>query len=120
MFDHVNPKSILGVNKDYGPVKLSSVELSTCWLLGAADAKKVLVDLPGIVALDVNWVAISKEDYEGTAPDMLRPRGVYVGVTPTADETTAATGGAQAAADGGAPAHKESEEWEEWIDWDEA
>ena len=38
LFDHVNPKSILGRQRNLAPVAVGSVNLSTCWVLGATTA----------------------------------------------------------------------------------
>ena len=87
LFDHLNPTSILGRSKDYSPVALAQVQLSSCWYLGGVDAKAALSAVLSAAALE--WAAIAKEEYEGAEPgkslfpDMLRPRGEYVGVNLT-------------------------------------
>eukprot|EP00966_Prymnesium_polylepis_P321913 7378195-Prymnesium_polylepis.1 len=73
--DHVNPKSILGKDRNYAPVRLSEVYLPTCWLMGGADAKTVLTADSVFDAAAVDFVAISRERHHGNAPDMLRPHG---------------------------------------------
>jgi hypothetical protein len=76
-FDHLNPKTIIGKNKDYSPALLSSVQLSTCWVLGASDAATVLMAHGLFDRSACDWAAIA---HESPTTDMVRPRGEWVGV----------------------------------------
>ena len=107
MFDRVNPKSIIAAS-GRDPVLLSKVNLSTCWLLGGADAKQALTADNVFAAPSVDWSAIAKERHgedNDKVPDMLRPRGVYVGIEVHEEEapTPRAT-------------RDDAEEWESWLD----
>ena len=79
LFDHLNPKTIIGRSKDYAPVRLAGVSLPARWQSGSQQAASALSSI--LDASKCDWRAIAAERYEGVGPDMLRPRGVYVGVT---------------------------------------
>ena len=107
-FDHVNPKTILGKDMNDAPANLANVSLPSCWFLGAVDAKNILTAGHVFDAASTDWVAISAERHsaQGTKPDMLRPKGEYVGVdvqeVPTPAERF--------------PAQDNEEEWLSWLD----
>jgi hypothetical protein len=83
LFDHVNPRSI-----GKAAANLAGVSLPNCWLLGSSDAATIL-QRDGVFALaDCDWATITTERYgdKVNPPDMLRPRGEYVGVTESDDD----------------------------------
>ena len=83
LFDHLNPRSI-----GRACALLGGLSLPNAWLLGSGDASRILSGGGVFTHNDCNWVAISSERYGPTAtpPDMLRPRGKYVGVTENDDD----------------------------------
>ena len=81
--DNMNPRSYLLTEdgkQDYSRVETSSVSLEFAYTNGRRQAKELL-KIAGYENQNVNWFAIQKED----DVDMLRPNGVFVGVSDNSD-----------------------------------
>jgi hypothetical protein len=72
--DHVNPRSWTG------NVCVGDVDLNTEWKQGQADAEQILQKSFGRGGVDFNSI------FSKSGHDLLRPLGVYVGVTITEDD----------------------------------
>ena len=106
-FDHVNPKTILGM--DDSPANLKVVSLPSCWYLGGLEAKEILTANQVFEAASTDWSTIAAERHgdDGAKPDMLRPRGDYVGVDAEDEGNTPAER---------FPPQVDEEEWLSWLD----
>ena len=100
ILDHVNPKTIVS-KAGYKPAKLEGVNLPNCWSLGAQRAQITLSNVAEYS--EYNWSAITAERYgpQHMPPDMVRPRGVWVGVTGDDGQVNAAANAPAAAPGGG-------------------
>jgi hypothetical protein len=108
-FDHVNPKTILGKTMDDSPFNLAAVSLPSCWYLGGVDAKQILNASQVFEAASTDWATIAAERHgaDGATPDMLRPKGDYVGVDDKDEPNQAAQR---------LPPQEDEEEWLSWLD----
>ena len=91
LFDHMNPKSI-----GRAAASLASLSLPSTWSLGATAAAALLRRDSVFTAEECDWHAVSCEKYNGKSPDLVRPRGQWVGVDEADDDDSPAGG------DGGA------------------